>query len=147
MSLKKLFAPMIAAGTMCLAAQAEPFTIETGTTQPVHLNRQAASVVIGNQNIADVAVAAPRLILLTGKSFGTTNLIVFDANNNIILSGDVVVTTNSANLVTINRGGNSYTYDCAAQECRDAPVVGDQQEHFARSLGQAEQLKRLTENK
>lgn len=146
MSLKRFLAPMVMAGAACLAAQAEPFMVETGTTQPVHLNRQAASVVIGNQNIADVAVADPRLILLTGKSFGTTNLIVLDANNNIILSSDVVVTTNSASLVTVNRGGNSFTYDCAGAECRDAPVVGDQQEHFARSLGQAEQLKRLTEN-
>ena len=142
----KLFAPLAAAGVFCLAAQAEPLLVETGRTEPIHLGRSAASVVIGNQNIADVAVADPSLLLRTGKSFGTTNLLVLDANNNIILSTDVVVTTDSATLVTINRGGNSYTYDCAGSECRDAPVLGDEEGHFARSLTQAEQLKRLTSN-
>jgi hypothetical protein len=38
-------------------------------SQPVRLSRAAANVVIGNQNIADVAVADPHMIFLTGKSF------------------------------------------------------------------------------
>jgi hypothetical protein len=141
----KLFAPLIAASALALGAGAQSLTLETGMTEPIHLSRPAASVVVGNQNIADVAVADPRTILLTGKSFGRTNLLVLDGNGNITMSADIVVTTNSASLVTINRGGSSYTYDCAG-ECRDAPVLGDEQGHFARSIDQAEQLKRLTEN-
>ncbi|WP_018148290.1 pilus assembly protein N-terminal domain-containing protein [Henriciella marina] len=141
----KTLAAALAASTVTLTAAAQQMTVETGTTEPVRLSRAAANVVIGNQNIADVAVADPHMIFLTGKSFGTTNLIVLDANNNIILSTDVVVTTNAANLVTINRGGSSYTYDCVG-ECRDAPVLGDNADHFGRSLDQAEQLQRLTDN-
>lgn len=141
----KTLAAALAASMVTLSAAAQQMTVETGTTQPVRLSRAAANVVIGNQNIADVAVADEHMIFLTGKSFGTTNLIVLDANNNIILSTDVVVTTNSASLVTINRGGSSFTYDCAG-ECRDAPVLGDNADHFSRSLDQAEQLQRLTDN-
>ncbi|PHR76788.1 pilus assembly protein N-terminal domain-containing protein [Henriciella sp.] len=141
----KMMAMALTAGALCMSAAAQQMTVETGVTKPLRLSRPAANVVIGNQNIADVAVADPRMILLTGKSFGTTNLIVFDANNNILVETNVVVTTNAANLVTINRGGNSYTYDCA-DECRDAPVLGDDPQHFSRSLNQAEQLQRLTEN-
>lgn len=141
----KFLASIACAGALCAAAHAEQLTVETGTTQPLRLSRPAASVVVGNQNIADVAVADPRLVLLTGKSFGTTNLIVLDANSNVIISTDIVVTTNSATLVTINRGGSSFTYDCTG-ECRDAPVLGDNPAHFSRSIEQAQQLKSLTEN-
>lgn len=143
--ISRLAAACLMAGTFTLTAIAQQMTVETGTTKPLRLSRAAANVVIGNQNIADVAVADPHMIFLTGKSFGTTNLVVLDANNNIIVETDVVVTTNAANLVTINRGGSSFTYDCAG-ECRDAPVLGDNEDHFSRSLDQAEQLKRLTDN-
>lgn len=137
-----------AAICLCLSAPAlaQNVSVESGTTKPLRLAKPASSVVIGNQNIADVAVADPKLLLLTGKTFGTTNLLVFDADNNIVISADVTVTANTANLVTVNRGGNQYTYDCAT-ECRDAPMIGDDQGHFAKALGQAEQTKALTERR
>lgn len=124
------------AALFCGVAAAQQFTVEAGTTKPLRLSKPASSVLIGNQNVADVAVADPQLVFLTGRSFGTTNLLVLDDANNIIYSTDVVVTTNSANLVTINRAGSSYTYDCAG-ECRDAPVIGDNEGHFQRALSQA----------
>ena len=140
----KILAASLCAAFACASAAAQQFTVETGTTKPLRLSKPAASVVIGNQNVADVAVADPQLVFLTGKSFGTTNLLVLDESNAIIYSADVVVTTNSANLVTVNRGGASYTYDCA-EECRDAPAIGDAPDHFSKALDQAEQTKRLTE--
>lgn len=140
----KILAATLCAGLACASAAAQQFTVESGTTKPLRLSKPAASVVIGNQNVADVAVADPQLVFLTGKAFGTTNLLVLDEANNIIYSSDVVVTTNSANLVTVNRAGASYTYDCA-EECRDAPAIGDAQEHFSKALGQVEQKRRATE--
>ena len=115
----KVLAATMGAALFTAVAAAQQFTVESGTTKPLRLAKPAASVVIGNQNVADVAVADPQLVFVTGRSFGTTNLIILDSDNNIIMSADVVVTTNAANLVTINRGGASYTYDCAS-ECRDA---------------------------
>lgn len=142
----RAIAATMSAALFCGVAAAQQFTVESGTTKPLRLTKPAASVVIGNQNVADVAVADPQLIFLTGKSFGTTNLLVMDDANNIIFSADVVVTTNSANLVTINRAGQAFTYDCAG-ECRDAPMIGDNEEHFARALSQAQQTKSLTESR
>ena len=140
----KYIAMAATAVALSAAAHAEQITVETGTSKPLRLSRAASSVVIGNQNIADVSVTDPQMIFLTGKSFGTTNLVVLDANSDIIFSGDVVVTTNATNLVTVNRAGSSFTYDCAG-ECRDAPVIGDDQGHFARSIEQAQQLQRMNE--
>ncbi|MEM5518797.1 pilus assembly protein N-terminal domain-containing protein [Henriciella sp. AS95] len=140
----KFLAATMGAVLSCGFAAAQQFTVETGTTKPLRLSKAAASVVIGNQNVADVAVADPHLVFLTGKSFGTTNLLVLDDANNIIYSADVVVTTNSASLVTINRGGASFTYDCAP-DCRDAPMIGDEEGHFQRALSQAQAAQNLTE--
>ena len=123
---------------LCGAAAAQQYTVESGTTKPVRLSKPASSVVIGNQNIADVAVADPQLVFLTGKTFGTTNLIVLDEDNNILVSANVVVTANSANLVTVNRAGSSFTYDCPG-ECRDAPMIGDDPAHFSNAASQAQQ--------
>ena len=137
---------LVAGLLMSAPAIAQQYSVESGTTKPVRLSRPAASVVVGNQNIADAAVADPQLILLTGKSFGTTNLLVFDAENNLLVSADVMVTANTANLVTVNRAGAKFTYDCAS-DCRDAPVIGDDQGHFGMAIGQAEQAKELTERR
>ena len=143
----RVFGAAAATILLCAApAAAQRYSVESGTTQAVRLSQPASSVIIGNKNVADVAVADPQLILLTGKGFGTTNLIVFDADNNIIVSGDVIVTANTANLVTVNRGGAQYTYDCAT-ECRDSPMIGDDQGHFSRSVGQAQQTQALTEGR
>ncbi len=140
----KSLAATLSAALFCATAAAQQITVEAGTTKPVRLSKAASSVVIGNENVADVAVADPKLVFLTGRSFGTTNLLVLDKDNQIILSTNVVVTTNTANLVTVNRAGASFSYDCL-EECRDAPVIGDDPGHFSRALSQAEQTKRLTE--
>ncbi|WP_300390691.1 pilus assembly protein N-terminal domain-containing protein [Henriciella sp.] len=143
----KFHATILAASLLTAApAVAQQYSVESGMTRPVKLSKPAASVIIGNQNIADVAVADPQLVLLTGKSFGTTNLLVLDKDNNIIVSAEVMVTADTANMVTVSRGGSQYTYDCAS-DCRDAPVIGDDQQHFSKALNQAEQTKALTEGR
>ena len=143
-SAKFLAATMVLAGASICPAVAQTYSVESGTTMPVRLSKPASSVVIGNKNIADVAVADSQLVFLTGKSFGTTNLLILDDDNNILVSADVAVTADSASMVTVNRGGASYTYDCA-QDCRDAPMIGDAQDHFSKALGQAEQTKALND--
>lgn len=142
----KSFAAAASAALICTTAAAQQMEVESGTTKPVRLSKAASSVVIGNQNIADVAVADPQLVFLTGKSFGTTNLLILDSDNNIILSTDVVVSVNSANLVTVNRAGSAYTYNCTS-DCRDTPMIGDNDEHFGKAVSQAERTKALTEGR
>lgn len=126
------------------AAQAGQFTVETGKTKPIRLSQDAGSVVLGNQNIADVAVHDKKLILVSGKSFGTTNLIVFDREGKTIYSADLVVTANSANLVSVNRAGEFYTLNCSPN-CRDTMQVGDENGHFNEIIQQLERQKDLND--
>ena len=127
-----------------LPASAGPLTVESNKTVPLRLQGTAASVVLGNRNIADVAVHDEHLIFITGKTFGTTNLMVFDRAGNQIYSAEVVVTVNSSNLVTVNRSGSNFTYDCAPN-CRSVMSTGDDPQYFSGLMQQQRNMQSLTE--
>lgn len=133
----------LAASLMALPAIAGPLTVEANKTVPLKLKGSAASVVLGNRNIADVAVHDEHMIFITGKSFGTTNLMVFDRAGNQLLSTEVVVTVSSSNLVTVNRNGANYTYDCASA-CRSVISPGDEPEYFDGLMQQQLGMQSLT---
>ncbi|WP_340692721.1 pilus assembly protein N-terminal domain-containing protein [Hyphomonas sp.] len=118
------------AGSLFVAsAAAGQLSVEANKTVPVRIQGAAASIVLGNKNVADVAVHNEHLIFITGKSFGTTNLMIFNKAGDEIFSTEVVVTVNSSNLVTVNRSGQNFTYDCAP-ECRSVMSMGDQVDYF-----------------
>ncbi len=125
-------------------AAAQPLTLEANKSVSVRLPGDAASIVIGNKNIADVAVHDERLIFLTGKTFGTTNLMVFDRGGRQIYANEIVVTTNVSNLVSINRAGAAYTYDCAPN-CRSVLNPGDDPGYFDALMQQQLNMKVLSE--
>ena len=134
----------LAASLLALPAIAGPLTVEANKTVPLKMKGTAASVVLGNRNIADVAVHDEHLIFITGKSFGTTNLMVFDRSGNQILNTEVVVTANSSNLVTVNRNGSNYTYDCAPA-CRSVISPGDNADYFEGLMDQQMNMQSLTD--
>ena len=144
MKMLALSAILAATTALSAAAQVGQLSIETSKTTPVRLNGSASSIVIGNKNVADVAVHSDRLIFVTGKSFGTTNLMVFDSAGREIYNTEVMVTANSTNLVTVNRAGQNFTYDCAPV-CRAALSLGDEAQHFDGLMQQQLQTQALTE--
>lgn len=130
--------------TLASTASADQLFVEASKTVPLTINGAASSIIIGNKNIADVAVHNEHLLFVTGKSYGTTNLLVFDKAGREIYSSDVLVTTNSASLVTINRAGQTYTYNCSPN-CKAVLSIGDQGEYFATLIDQQLQSQALTE--
>ena len=95
----------------------------------LRLERPAAEIVVGNPSIADVAVQSGKVLVLTGKSFGETNLIVLDAQGEIIINRRVVVQEPRSGYVTVYRGSNRETLYCAPN-CETPLVIGDQSGHF-----------------
>jgi len=136
MSLTKTALTCCAAAILSCAAHAGHITVETGKAKAIKLKTNADSVIIGNPNIADVAVHDDTLLFVTGKSYGTTNLMIFDNEGNTIHSSDIVVTANTTSWVSVKRAGMNYTYDCAPT-CRPTLSPGDEPEHYG---GVAEQL-------
>ncbi|MAN46706.1 MAG: hypothetical protein GYB49_12915 [Alphaproteobacteria bacterium] len=142
----KLCALPLAGALMAQMAMAEPLTLQANTTVPVKLHGKANSVVLGNQRIADVAVHNENLIFITGRSAGTTNVMVFNENGDQIYAVDITVTVDTSNLVTVNRSGEDYTYDCAP-ECVPMPSLGDERSFFSTVIGQENSLDRRAQGK
>ena len=51
----------------------------------------AAEIIIGNSVIADVSVQSGNLLVITGKSFGITNMIALDAKRQVIFERRILV--------------------------------------------------------
>jgi hypothetical protein len=126
---------------MCGAplAAAQPFVVETGKTYPLRLNGSAASVVVGNPAVADITVFDDRLVFVTGKSYGATNIMVFDATGSVLYANDVKVVRGSQSTLRVVRAGNAETFDCTP-DCRAVLNPGDSPGFFQNVLQQTQQL-------
>jgi len=111
------------------AALADPFKVNVDQTVTLKLARAANSVVIGNATVADVAVHDSNTLLIPGKAFGSTNLIVLDRGGNKIYENMLDVGGEAPHSLTIVRGTGTYTYACS-DKCRGTPMVGDAPSHF-----------------
>jgi Flp pilus assembly secretin CpaC len=95
----------------------------------VRLERQAAEIVVGNPSIADVAVQSGKVLIVTGKSFGETNLIVMDAEGKAIVHRRLIVQEPRTGFVTMYRGSARQTLHCAPY-CAPQLVIGDAPDVF-----------------
>lgn len=95
----------------------------------VRLERPAAEIVIGNPSIADVAVQSSNTLVLTGKSFGETNLIVTDREGKVLVNRRVVVQEPDGGFITVYRGASRETVHCSPN-CETPLVIGDHTAYF-----------------
>ena len=130
---KILFAAVALSLALAPAAAADPFKVNVDQTVAVKLAAPANSVVIGNATVADVAVHDANTILITGKAFGTTNLVVLDRAGKEIWANTLAVSANDDSDLTVVRAGGTYTYSCV-DKCRPTPMVGDQPDYFSQVM-------------
>jgi Flp pilus assembly secretin CpaC len=67
------------------------------------LDRAVSKVIIGNSDVADATVADAKTIVLTGRSFGTTNLVILDSAGNAIVDERILVSIDEGNTVRVYR--------------------------------------------
>ncbi|PBB38260.1 hypothetical protein CK218_13060 [Mesorhizobium sp. WSM3879] len=78
----------------------------------VKLSRAADTIVVGNPAIADAAVQDASTVVLTGKGFGVTNLVVLDSDGSPIIDEQVTVVRQAASSVRIYRRAEVQTMSC-----------------------------------
>ena len=78
----------------------------------VKLSRPADTIVVGNPAIADASVQDASTIVLTGKGFGVTNLVVLDQDGSPIVDAQVTVVRQAASSVRIYRRAEVQTMSC-----------------------------------
>ena len=94
-------------------------------SQLLRLKRPAAEIIIGNPSIADVSVQSGNLLVVTGKSFGITNIITLDADRNVIQDQRVLVKRDEGKVVNLQRGIDRQSYNCTPQ-CNPSITIGDE---------------------
>jgi len=111
-------------------AAADDIVVLIDQASLVRLGRQAAEIVVGNPSIADVSVQSGKVLVLTGKSFGETNLIVMDADGKIIVNRRLIVQEPRTGFVTVYRGPARQTLHCAPY-CTPELMIGDAPDVFS----------------
>jgi hypothetical protein len=106
------------------AKAVEDLIVNYDQSQLVKLSRPAAEIIVGNPSIADVTVQSGNLLVVTGKTFGITNMIILDAQRNVILDQRILVKRDEQKVVNLNRGTLRQSYNCTPQ-CNPSIVVGD----------------------
>lgn len=123
-----LLATLMAASAASQANSAD-LNVTVDEAKLVPLKAPAAEIILGNPSIADVAVQSTRMIVVTGKSYGRTNLIVLDGNGKQILNQSLSVASNARGSVTLHKGSAAFSYYCAP-DCGSALAVGDAPDYF-----------------
>lgn len=76
------------------------------------LDRPVSKVIVGNAEVADATVADAQTIVLTGRNFGTTNLVLLDADGNAIVDERILVSIDEGNTVRVFRQTQRSVLSC-----------------------------------
>lgn len=117
-------AAFMAAPGPAAAQAADPISVKVNMARILRISAPAATVIIGNPGVADVTIQDPLTLVLTGKSYGQTNLIVLDSAGNPVADTLVTVVQAQADLVTVYYGAARNTMACSPV-CQPTIMLGD----------------------
>lgn len=112
-----------------MAEESASLTVAIDQAQIIRLQNDADQIIVGNPAVADVAVQAPRLLVVTGKSFGSTNLIVLDRNGVEMFSSQLAVSDGAQATVTLYSGTVRRSYHCTPV-CQRTLSIADDKTQF-----------------
>jgi Flp pilus assembly secretin CpaC len=131
------FALALGLGAIAVTANASAADIEVILDQArlVKLPERVSTIVVGNPLIADTTVQPGGLIVITGKGYGTTNIIALDRAGAVLMERTIAVSGPRANTIVVFRGMARTSYSCAPI-CQPAIVPGDVPAFFDATLSQ-----------
>ena len=135
----------LAAGMLMwpMAAIAEPsanaIAVNVDQARLVKLPARVATIVVGNPLIADVALQAGGVLVVTGKGYGATNFIAMDRSGEVLVDRQIQVEGPTDQLVTVYRGIERETYSCMPI-CQRRVTLGDGDHFFKAAMDQAGSL-------
>jgi Flp pilus assembly secretin CpaC len=129
-------------GTLLLAPQVAPtkavaadIGVVLDHARLVRLPERVSTIVIGNPLIADAAVQSGGLMVVTGKGYGTTNIIALDRSGAVLMEKTVEVVAPREELMVVYRGSMRETYSCSPV-CEPRIMPGDAEKYFDGIVGQ-----------
>ena len=127
------------------ASAAEPISVIVDRAKVLHISQPADVVIIGNPAIADATIQDSQTLIITGRSFGTTNLIVLDKQGQSIADNLVTVEPSNDAVVTIYRRASRETLSCTP-ECSPVMSLGDNPSTFDAAKSQIQAARTLADS-
>lgn len=116
--------PAPAAPPAPVSIVAEPVRVNLDQAKLLRLPERTATLVVGNPLIADAVVQPGGIVVLTAKSYGSTNLLAVDRTGATLLEQSIQVVGPSDPTVVVYRGVERETYSCAPK-CERRITIGD----------------------
>ncbi len=95
---------------------AQPIVVQLDHARLIKLPQRTATVVIGDPLIADLSIQPGGVAMITGKDYGTTNVIVLDRDG-AVLAEQTIKVTGPSNPVVVVYGGDVRQTNCCTPEC------------------------------
>lgn len=131
-------ATVVAATSLsAMSVKAAELVVKYDQSQLLRVARPVSEIIIGNPTIADISVQSKKLLVVTGKSFGRTNMILLDAERNVIQESKIVVLQDQSQIVNLRRGVARESYNCAPR-CNPTITIADEQTYFKQAASKAE---------
>jgi Flp pilus assembly secretin CpaC len=119
-----------------LAAEDGPVLVTVDRAKVFRIDDGASAVIVGNPFIADVAIFDKNTVVITGKSYGTTNLVILDEDNKPIVDEVITVRASDDDVVSIYRKAERVTMSCSPT-CEPTLRLGDSVDAFKTAAEQA----------
>ena len=112
-------------------------TINVDQAQILNLPERTATIVIGNPLIADATLQTGGVLVVTGKGYGSTNLLALDRSGRVLLSRMVEVRgVGTDDVVVVYKGIERESYSCTPN-CERRITLGDSPAYFNATLSQS----------
>ena len=127
----------LAAPSVVMAQSVEPIVVVVDHAKVMRISAPAETIIVGNPAIADATIYDRQTIVITGKTAGTTNLVILDNKGKPIADEILKVAIPSDKIVSIQRGPGTaqFTYACTPI-CAPILTPGDDKEYFEISNNQ-----------
>jgi hypothetical protein len=123
------------AAPSALSRAAEPIAVVVDQAKLVKLPERVSTIVVGNPLIADVSLQPGGLMVVTGKGYGSTNVMALDRQGTVLIDSMIQVEGPTERLVTVFRGVDRETYSCTPI-CQRRITLGDTPAYFNATLTQ-----------
>lgn len=121
-----------------IAKAAESIEVTVDHAKVMRVSKPASTIIIGNPGIADATVQDSTTLIITGKSYGVTNMIILDEDGQPIADTLLTVRAEAVNAVTVYRRTDRVTYSCSPN-CERSLALGDDSSSFGEVQNQVQQ--------
>ena len=96
------------------------------------------TMILGNPSIADISSEGKGMLVITGKAYGSTNLVLIDEDGKVVGESLIQVGPARAGVVTVQKGDIKQAYSCTPK-CMPMAQVGTTPSFFSEASSQAQQ--------